>query len=199
MGLRAKKQAQVRQAIFEAAMALFAAKGFEATTMEEIAERAEVSRATVFNHFGTKEGVLRHYGQQLSAALLDRAALLEPEQSPLERLRLLLEAWVQHAEAHREQVRLVYLYSMRDPGYLQGLTPARAELWHYFADLVTRAQQAGQIRTDLPARYLAMHLLSVYQNAILARLLEMAELGPLVESAWKFTLGGLTHVDLQPE
>ena len=66
-GLREKKNVAVKQAFFDAAMYLFRKQGFEKTSVDEIAERAGFSRATFFNHFGTKQGVLRHYGQHIQS------------------------------------------------------------------------------------------------------------------------------------
>lgn len=54
-GLRELKKAQTRQAIVEASERLFAERGFEATTIEDIAAAAQVTKKTVFNHFPTKE------------------------------------------------------------------------------------------------------------------------------------------------
>ncbi|WP_199506357.1 TetR/AcrR family transcriptional regulator [Geodermatophilus sp. TF02-6] len=52
---RARKKAQTRALIRETAQALFAARGFEAVTIVDIATAADVAVQTVFNHFSTKE------------------------------------------------------------------------------------------------------------------------------------------------
>jgi len=44
--------------VYEAAVALITEKGFENTTMDDIAERADIARATVFNHFARKTAIL---------------------------------------------------------------------------------------------------------------------------------------------
>lgn len=193
-GLREQKQRQVQQAIYEAAMRLFTAKGFDAVTVEEIAAEAGVSRATYFNHFGTKEGVLRHFGEQLEDRMVSAAAAVAPDMTPLEQIQALLRIWADYTAVNREQVRLVYVYSIRDPRYLTELTPARRRLFDLFITLVAAGQQAGQIRPDLPARHLAMHLLSVYQNGLMAYLQGWPDLEALLDSAWKFIGEGLFHV-----
>jgi AcrR family transcriptional regulator len=52
---RARKKAQTREQILRVAQALFAERGFEAVTISDIANGADVAVQTVFNHFATKE------------------------------------------------------------------------------------------------------------------------------------------------
>ncbi|MEV1167033.1 TetR family transcriptional regulator [Nonomuraea sp. NPDC049784] len=56
--LRRRKQRRARDAIIEAALTLFAERGFERVTVTDIAERAEVGRATFFRYFGDKQEVV---------------------------------------------------------------------------------------------------------------------------------------------
>jgi AcrR family transcriptional regulator len=57
-GLRDRKKARRRDEIIAAARELFTVQGIDATTMTEIAAAAEVSAPTVFNYFGSKDGIL---------------------------------------------------------------------------------------------------------------------------------------------
>jgi AcrR family transcriptional regulator len=76
-GLRERKKQQTRDAIAKAAFALFAEHGFDAVTVAAVARRADVSEATVFNYFPTKEdlviGRLEDFEAALLAAIRDRA------------------------------------------------------------------------------------------------------------------------------
>lgn len=58
MGLREKKAAQTRRRITDVAVLLFERDGYDATTMESIAERAEVGTTTLYRYFPTKERLL---------------------------------------------------------------------------------------------------------------------------------------------
>jgi AcrR family transcriptional regulator len=57
-GLRSRKKAKRRDEIISAAQELFARQGIDATTMADIAAAAGISAPTVFNYFGSKDGVL---------------------------------------------------------------------------------------------------------------------------------------------
>jgi AcrR family transcriptional regulator len=74
-GLRERKKLATRIAIRDAAMALFAERGFTGTTMDQIAEAADVSRATVFTYFVTKEDIV--HGDATAAIDALAAALRE--------------------------------------------------------------------------------------------------------------------------
>lgn len=75
-GLRERKKAQTRQRIQEAAMTLFFDKGYDATTVEQIAAAADVSAMTFFRYFPTKEAVVEQdeYDPMLAEAISRRPA-----------------------------------------------------------------------------------------------------------------------------
>jgi AcrR family transcriptional regulator len=59
-GLRARKKARTHDAIAEAAIALFLARGFDEVSINDIAAAAEVSKPTLFRYFPTKEDLVLH-------------------------------------------------------------------------------------------------------------------------------------------
>ena len=74
-GLRERKKHATRTAIHDGAMRLFAERGFAGTTIDQIAEAADVSRATVFSYYPTKEDIV--FGEAPQAIETLAAALAE--------------------------------------------------------------------------------------------------------------------------
>src|ERR1700692_60466 len=70
LGLRERKTQRTHQLCAETAWRLFAVRGFEQVTVAEIAAEAEVSEATVFNYFPTKEDLVFHRMQASEDELL---------------------------------------------------------------------------------------------------------------------------------
>jgi AcrR family transcriptional regulator len=58
MGLRERKAARTREAVSRVAIGLFCERGYDAVTMSEIAEAAQVGRATLFAYYPTKEALV---------------------------------------------------------------------------------------------------------------------------------------------
>jgi AcrR family transcriptional regulator len=86
-GLRERKKRQTRAAIADAALRLFAAHGFDAVTVADVARAADVSEKTVFNYFPAKEDLVLHRGEERRAALIEAIRTRAPGVSIVEPFR----------------------------------------------------------------------------------------------------------------
>jgi AcrR family transcriptional regulator len=81
-GLRARKRADTHARIHAAALALFGRQGFEATTLDDIAAAAGVSRRSLFHYFGSKEDIVLSTKAGLGE-LIETAVARRPAEEPL--------------------------------------------------------------------------------------------------------------------
>jgi AcrR family transcriptional regulator len=85
LGLRERKKIKTRQAIRREAFRLFDANGYAATTVEQIADAAEVSPSTFFRYFPSKESLL--LADDLDPLVLAAFEAQPPDLSPTEAIR----------------------------------------------------------------------------------------------------------------
>jgi AcrR family transcriptional regulator len=163
VGLRSRKKLKTRIAIEDAALGLFEQQGYEATTVEQIAERAEVSPTTFFRYFPTKaEVVLSDQGQKLPGlhqAILDRP----PDESDLVAVRhAVLVAWVAAIDTERTARKAE---AVAASPMLQGLSYQNGIRW---LETITDAlaQRRGLPAPDERSLLAARVVLSVLASAI---------------------------------
>ena len=89
-GLRERKKIKTRAAIQRHALRLFREQGYDATTVNQIAEAAEISPSTFFRYFPTKEDVVLF--DPLDPILFAAFDSQPPELSPIEALRCAIHA-----------------------------------------------------------------------------------------------------------
>ncbi|MFC1420496.1 TetR/AcrR family transcriptional regulator [Streptacidiphilus cavernicola] len=87
VGRRERKKAQTRQALADAALRLFAERGFDAVGVREVAEAADVSVSTLFKHFSGKEALIFDEDEGQEAALVAAVRDRPPGRSVLHALR----------------------------------------------------------------------------------------------------------------
>jgi AcrR family transcriptional regulator len=161
-GLRIRKKQKTRLAIQDAALELFGERGFEGTTVEEIAARAEVSTATFFRYFGTKGEVI-FGGNGYEHEVLEQSIIARPQtEDDLTALRSAVrEGWLPQLDQDlvARQVRA----SAKSP-VLRGMS---AELGARFQSVIADAL-ARRRKLKLPdqrCRLTAAVVFAVFSNA----------------------------------
>jgi AcrR family transcriptional regulator len=110
-GLRERKKAQLRTAIRREALRLFAATGFEATTVEAIAAACDVSPATVYRYYPSKEDIV-FAGAERDAERLGELVAAQPAGLPAHAalyraLHALADDYLRNRESMEESATLV--------------------------------------------------------------------------------------------
>lgn len=116
VSLREQNRLKKRDALVEAAFRLFEAHGFEATTVDQIAEAAEVSRRTFFRYFSCKEEVVF---PNMAARLVGfRQALERAQGSPAARVRTACLTMAAEFAANRDELVRQHRLMAASPGLL---------------------------------------------------------------------------------
>jgi AcrR family transcriptional regulator len=109
LGPRAEKAEATRARLIEVAAELFGERGYEATSIEEVLDRAEVSKGALYHHFASKEALFEavyRTGELKCVEEIAKAGLKETE--PLEMLRAGCQAWLDMVlDPHVRQVAII--------------------------------------------------------------------------------------------
>jgi AcrR family transcriptional regulator len=97
-GLRERKKRETRAAIVRHAMKLFAARGFDAVTVADVAHAAGVSEKTVFNYFPAKEDLVVHGGAERLDALIEAIRTRPPSASVVQPFRAATMAFIDQVQ-----------------------------------------------------------------------------------------------------
>ena len=107
---REREKEERRQSILRAAREVFFENGFHRATVDDVAERAEVSKGTVYLYFESKETILAHLLLEGLDELIGELELAYAAEQPLpadERLRRLGQAYVRFFEREPQYFRLL--------------------------------------------------------------------------------------------
>ena len=154
-GLRDRKKQAARHRIIQVAGSLFASHGLEATTMEDIAEGAEVSVGTVYNYFGSKTALLVAGVDEDTAAMVDAGSsvLARPGTNPIKAVQRLVGVYVTHLTAWDPALlREVMAASFQRTGgdeVTAELARLDERLIEQMALLVSGFQERGRLRSDV--------------------------------------------------
>ena len=156
MGRLKKRKLERRMRIYGVAMDLFRTQGFEGTTVNQIAEAADIVPATFFNHFQSKSALL---GQMTAEALGFLELMLEEEFNAAETTRERLTGFAARAADQiaesRDLARYVLLELVRSESE-PGQPPSYiARIHEPFAAMLREGQARGDVRHDRDAAFLA--------------------------------------------
>jgi AcrR family transcriptional regulator len=158
-GLRERQKAGRREGILKAASELFRREGFAATSMEQVAELAQLSVGTLYNYFGSKGDLLLALvaldGAQVRAA--GARLVARPPADPVAATRALLEGYVDHSLVHldkrmwRHMMGTALTFAETPIG--AGYRALDRKLVAQVAALCRTLQQRGDLEADLDCQH----------------------------------------------
>src|SRR5919198_574733 len=102
-------RAEREDRMLDAAEAVFGKHGFQAASMDEIARKSGITKALLYQYFGSKEGLYEACLERGRARLFDELErVAEAASSPLDRLRGVVTAYFDYIDEHRADAWLLY-------------------------------------------------------------------------------------------
>jgi AcrR family transcriptional regulator len=164
--LRERRKSRTRSALISAAGELFLELGYDGTTLEAIAQRAELHVQTLYRHFPNKESLALAADWDLLARFKDALHKRDPDQPFLEFWR----AWVvRRAEQALERFPATFLQRVQDRERLPDLAGQALAVWNEYLELLTKclAQDMGvNVRTNRYPRLFAAMLWGGNHSAV---------------------------------
>ena len=168
-GLRARKKRARHQRILRAARDLFVAHGYERTTIDEIAEAANVSKATFFNYFSAKSTLLIDLAAEVEARF---QRLIDHERkrdcSTQERLTGFFTVSAQLITRTGDFTRTLLLEA--SSGFVRpGAQQERvSQMLHALEDLLQEGIAQGDVRTDYSLELIVQMVAGAYNQVLLS-------------------------------
>jgi TetR/AcrR family transcriptional regulator, cholesterol catabolism regulator len=161
---RSRREQEIRGRILEAAIACFLERGYEATTIDEIAERADVARATVFNHYAEKQELLTAYLARRRQELVDLLrreprADLSARQQLYDALDLLATFNERDVAESRELIGAWWRSG--------GTTTRDPYTGVVLAELIAAGQRSGEFRSEIDPALVGRLILDAYAGLVL--------------------------------
>jgi AcrR family transcriptional regulator len=139
---RSERRARTRAQLLEAAARVYARRGFDGATLDEVAEEAGFTKGAVYDHFGSKENLLvALLDEHLTQQIAEQVALFDPAKETAERPRAGAERWMSDLKQDPDVFRLfveLWTHAQRDERLrqrlLSGISALRATFRGFAAE-----------------------------------------------------------------
>jgi AcrR family transcriptional regulator len=163
-GIRETKKRETRKAIMRAAMTLFSEKGFDKTSIEELAKAAGIGKGTIYGYFQTKTDILHAFCEDELECLHQELTSNADREIPI--LQLMVGIYMtefRHITENREFARIFMQQTAfpRDVDLAQHLEHEN-DYFKLLFPLLEKAQERGELRKDIDLLYITGHFYGLY-------------------------------------
>jgi len=141
----------MRCSIISVAMTLFKEKGVDGTTMEEIAEKADIAKGTLYNYFPVKEAIIDEYIKR-SFTVKNEERILQMKNLPDTRARLLMifNELMSGVKGQKEIFEKYLVYRMKILLSFHQEDSEKSGFYLIANEIIKLGLEEGEIRKDLP-------------------------------------------------
>lgn len=146
-----RKKEETRSSIISIAMTLFKEKGVDGTTMEEIAEKADIAKGTLYNYFPVKEAIIDEYIKR-SFTVKNEERILQMKNLPDTRARLLMifNELISGVKGQKEIFEKYLVYRMKILLSFHQEDSEKSGFYLIANEIIKLGREEGEIRKDLP-------------------------------------------------
>ena len=161
---REQNKIDKRKGILEAAIRLFSVKGYDQTSIEELAREAGIGKGTVYSYFETKRDIVRAFCEdQLEYTRNELATGTNPDTSLKDQLLVIFMSEFRHVTANKEFGRL-FLQEKVFPRehYSAEDQEIQNRYFEMLYPIYEKAQQQGELDSNLELLHISGHFYSLY-------------------------------------
>ncbi len=178
-----RRMERTRNALIDSACTVFATRGFEGASLDEIAEEAGFTRGAIYKHFANKEDLFFAVVDTFNADVLDSfAEQLDLDASSALDTRQTAKTWIQALTGHREMWALSLefsLYEYRNPSAGQRFAEWRRQTRDTVAAFMQHHTAATGLTLKVPVETVAAILLTASDGFLQAARVRRGRRGAL--------------------
>jgi len=179
--------------VYEGAARLFFAKGYEATSVQNIADEVRLLKGSIYYYFSSKEELLFVIVERAHAALLEKLAEAEQIADPVERLRVAIKGHVENVASNIVPVTIFFNdFRSLSKAHRAAILDERRSYESRMREMIGQAQAAGAFPPDLDLNLATKAVLGM-TNWVYKWFRESGDLSPseIGEIFAAFVFGGL--------
>jgi AcrR family transcriptional regulator len=169
-GIRERKKKETRKAIMDAAERLFSEKGFERTSIEQLARAAGIGKGTIYSYFQTKSEIFYAFCEdELDLVHRDFLTNADPDAPVIDQLMVLYLGEFDLISRNKEFGRLLMQHMVFPTEKERVKTREMDDRWlDLVISLYRRAQERKELRKDVDILFVSGHFYGLYIMAISA-------------------------------
>jgi AcrR family transcriptional regulator len=194
---RSERKARTRALLLQAAARVYARRGFDGATLDEVAEEAGFTKGAVYDHFGSKENLLvALLDEHLTIEIAEQVALFDPAKATAERPRAGADRWMTELRDDPDVFRLfveLWVHAQRDERLRRRLvTGMNAMRTTFKAFAAERSAYSGLAPSDQAAEQFATVMLALSTGIGMIALLDPDNVPPrLLGAVLSLLIGAL--------
>ena len=160
---RETKKRELREAIYETAMALFLQKGFDNVTVEDITHQIEIAKGTFFNYFPNKESILLYFMRRHLDEVKDQIPrVIKEAKTTQQKLHCLFSILAKMVVTNEPLVKWVLLESLRLRVYKKEKKEVSRKILQNVVEIIREGQERGEIKKNMNPEKIAKIMESIF-------------------------------------